>query len=140
MNSFCPICTLLFNWNNYWNWKILSGEQIHNCTKAVLFNKLTKNLSHVSTHCIHPPFLVLVWLTTTVCPASALFCRKRECQRKSTCLRRLQTTRWTREWNEGGHFGKFSKPVCLRGFSLGEFFQSNKCFYFSNCDSTQLRH
>ena len=38
--------------------KILFGEQL-NCSKAFLFNKLIyKSLSHVSTPCIHPSFLI----------------------------------------------------------------------------------
>ena len=39
--------------------------------------------------------------------------------------------------DEDGHFGEFSKPVGLMGFSLDEFFQLKKCLCFSNFVSTQ---
>ena len=58
-------------------WKMLFGQQIHNCSKAFLFNKLTFNSpTNASTPCIYSSFLVSVRLTTIVSPVSALFCRK----------------------------------------------------------------
>ena len=58
-------------------WKILLGEQIHNWSKAFLFNKLIYiSPSNASAPCIHPPFLISAWLTTILSPVSALFCRK----------------------------------------------------------------
>ena len=57
--------------------KILFGEQIGKYSKAFLINKLTyKLLSYASAPCIHPSFLISVWLTTIVSPVSALFCRR----------------------------------------------------------------
>ena len=34
-------------WTLALNWKILFGEQIHNCSKSFLFNKLTENPLHM---------------------------------------------------------------------------------------------
>ena len=97
-------------------WKILFGEQI-NCSKGFLFNKLIyKSLSHVSTPCIHPSFLISAYLTTTASPENVKNVRMAEkCQRKSTCLWRLLSTRWKREGHDGEHFTEFSSPLGLRG-------------------------
>ena len=38
-----------------------------------------------------------------------------KCQRKSTCLWRLLSTRWKREGHDGEHFTEFSSPLGLRG-------------------------
>ena len=58
-------------------WKMLFREQIHNCSKAFFFNKLTFNsLSNASAPCIHPSFFISAWLTNIASPLSALFCRK----------------------------------------------------------------
>ena len=57
--------------------KILFGEQIGKYTKTFLISKLTYKLSsYASAPCIHPSFLISVWLTTIVSPVSALFCRR----------------------------------------------------------------
>ena len=57
--------------------KIFFREQIHNCSKAFLFNKLThKSSSNASAPCIHLCFPISVRLTTIVSPVKALFCRK----------------------------------------------------------------
>ena len=58
-------------------WKIIFGEQIHNCSKIFLFNKLIyKSPSYASTRCIYPSFLIAAWLTTILSSVSALFYRK----------------------------------------------------------------
>ena len=73
-----PIWTLVLYW------KILFGKQIHNCSKAFLFNKLTYMLQ------------LLVFIR----PSSFQLI----------------------SGHKGGHYGEFSKPVVLRGFSAGECF------------------
>ena len=46
-------------WALVLHWKILFGEQIHNCSNVFLFNKLTyKSLSNTLTSCIHPFVLI----------------------------------------------------------------------------------
>ena len=58
-------------------WKILFEEQIGKYSKVFLINKLTYKLpSYASAPCIHPSFLISVWLTAIVSPVSALFCRR----------------------------------------------------------------
>ena len=115
---------------------MLFGEQTHNCSETFLFSKLTyKSLSNASATCIHPPFFIWARLATIVSPVNAIFCRKM--LKKSACLWRPLTTRTRSERDEYGHFGEFSKPVGLMGFSLDEFFQLKKCLCFSNFVSTQ---
>ena len=47
---------------------------------------------------------------------------------KSACLWRPLTTRTRRKRHEDEHFGEFSKPVGLMGFSLDEFFNLRNAF------------
>ena len=62
------------NWALVLYWKILFGEQIHNCSKVFHFNKLTYKSCFNSS--IHPSFPISARMRTIVSPVSALFCRK----------------------------------------------------------------
>ena len=103
-------------------WKTIFGEQIHNCSKIFLFNKLIhKSLSYASTRCIHPSFLISAWLTTILSSVSALFYRKM-LEKVNLLLKTAhykmkkgRSWRWT--------FQRFFKA--LGGFSQGKFLQSN---------------
>ena len=118
-------------------WKTIFGEQIHNCNKIFLFNKLIyKSLSYASTRCIHPSFLISAWLTTILSSVSALFYRKM-LEKVNLLLKTAhykmkkgRSWRWT--------FQRFFKA--LGGFSQGKFLQSNKCFCSSNCVTTQTHY
>ena len=89
-------CELIFvEWANQWGWwskalwayaiwalvlywNILFGEQIHDCSKTFLCNKLTyKSPLYALATCSDPSNLISAWLATIVSPVvSALFCIK----------------------------------------------------------------
>ena len=105
-------------------WKFLFGEQIHNYRETFLFHRLTQNLLHT------------LQLTVFNRPSSSNLTDNHCILSKGSHFHknaREKEWKWT--------FWQVFKPVCLtEGFSLGEFFQSNKFFCLSNSDSTQSRH
>ena len=62
-----------------------------------------------------------------------LFFSRKKSEKVNLPVNTMLTT-WWRKGHEGGYFGKFSKPMGLRGLLPSKSFQSNKCYCFSNCN------
>ena len=119
-------------------WKILSGDQTHNCSKAFLFNQLTyKSPSYNSTNCIQPPFLI----SDHCIPSKCSFFQKNVRQSRSACEDlQLPDKEWKgMKMNILASFQSRQKPVGLRRVFTWWIFP-NKFFRFSNYVSTQPCH
>ena len=123
------------------HWKFLFREQILTVAKHFFWIlKLTQNLLHMlQLLAFICPTSFSAWLTTIVSPVSALFYIKISESQPACedCTLPLPAKEMEWRWT---FWRVFKTRVFKEGFSPGEFFQSNKCFCFSNFHSTQSRH